>query len=62
MGPCTAGAGWWFGALEWVVAEAEAVGALGASIDAEVWGDLEAFFKDQEAFEGSGGVGTANNG
>ena len=59
MGYCTEGAGWWFGASELVVSEAEAVGALGASVEAEVWGDLEASSEEEEALQGIGGIGSS---
>lgn len=42
MVACTNSAGWGYFAVEVVVFKAEALGALGASIKAKVFGDLEA--------------------
>ena len=47
---------------EVVVSIAEAFGTLGASIKAEVLGDLQALPKEEEAFQGSGGVGASYDG
>lgn len=54
---CTECAGRWGFAAGVVVAIAEAVKALSASIEAQVSGDLEAFSKKEEAFEGCSGIG-----
>lgn len=42
---------------EGVVAVAEAIGALGASVKAEVLVDLEVSYKEEKALQGCGGVG-----
>ena len=62
MGACTYSAGWGCFAAKVVVSKAEAFGALGASIEAKVFGDLETASKEEEAFQGGGGVGISYNG
>lgn len=45
-----------------VESKVQVFGALGASIEAEVLGDLEVFSKEEEAFQDSGGEGVSNDG
>ena len=59
---CADGTGRFLLAPEVVVSIAEASGALGASIEAEVLGDLQAHPKKEEAFQGNGGVGASYDG
>lgn len=59
---CTDVAGWFLLALELVVSIADASETLGAFIEAEVLGDLEAFLKEGWALQGILGVGGSNDG
>lgn len=59
---CNEGTGWWSFPSRVVVARAEAVGASCASIDAVIFGDLEVLAKEEEDYEGCGGIGFSHNG
>lgn len=62
MGARTYKAGWRCFATDVVVSKAERVGSRGASIKANVFGNLETSCKEQESFPGSSSIGFSNYG